>query len=120
MTVLDIWLGGGDPKLAKSITIFKNGALKGLASVKFDAMEAWFEEDEQIFIHPRDPYKVDFCDFKLLRTRHESDNLQSACRHLAIVEAHPRRSQRHRNREYTPATSPFRDWTSNAHIHPKD
>src|SRR5215213_7164545 len=27
--------------------------------VRFDwhAMDAWFEEDEEVFVHPRDPYK---------------------------------------------------------------
>ncbi|KAF5326684.1 hypothetical protein D9619_003962 [Psilocybe cf. subviscida] len=50
-------LAGLQPNSAPSITLYKTGALAGLAVVKFDAMEAWFEEDEQIFIHPRDPYK---------------------------------------------------------------
>lgn len=29
------------------------------ATVRFDwqAMDAWFEEDEQVYVHPRDPYK---------------------------------------------------------------
>lgn len=31
-------------------------ALSGLYAFYFDAMDAWFEEDEQIFVHPRDPY----------------------------------------------------------------
>lgn len=34
------------------------GDLAGLVSIKFDAVDAWFEEDEQIFVHPKDPYKV--------------------------------------------------------------
>lgn len=51
-------LAGYQPNTAPSITLYKTGTLAGLALVKFDAMEAWFEEDEQIFIHPRDPYKV--------------------------------------------------------------
>lgn len=39
-------------------TLHKTGPLSGLATLKFDAMDAWFEEDEEIFIHPKDPYKV--------------------------------------------------------------
>ncbi|KAL0579054.1 hypothetical protein V5O48_002947 [Marasmius crinis-equi] len=31
--------------------------LAGLAKIDFKAMDAWFEEDEQIFVHPKDPYK---------------------------------------------------------------
>jgi uncharacterized protein (DUF427 family) len=31
--------------------------LDGLARIEWDAMDAWFEEDEEVFVHPRDPYK---------------------------------------------------------------
>jgi hypothetical protein len=41
-----------------SATLHKTGPLSGLATLEFEAMDAWFEEDEQIFIHPKDPYKV--------------------------------------------------------------
>ena len=30
--------------------------LRDLIRLDWDAMEAWFEEDEQVFTHPRDPY----------------------------------------------------------------
>jgi uncharacterized protein (DUF427 family) len=30
--------------------------LRGLVRLEWDAMDAWFEEDEQVFTHPRDPY----------------------------------------------------------------
>lgn len=30
--------------------------LQGTVRIEFDAMDAWFEEDEQIYVHPRDPY----------------------------------------------------------------
>ncbi len=30
--------------------------LRGLVRLDFGAMDAWFEEDEEIFVHPRDPY----------------------------------------------------------------
>jgi uncharacterized protein (DUF427 family) len=29
--------------------------LRGRVRFEFDAMDAWFEEDEEIFVHPRDP-----------------------------------------------------------------
>lgn len=32
--------------------------LAGLLKIKFEAADAWFEEDEQMFGHPKDPYKV--------------------------------------------------------------
>lgn len=31
--------------------------LKGHVRFEWDAMDAWFEEDEEVFVHPRDPYK---------------------------------------------------------------
>lgn len=30
--------------------------LRGLVRVKWDAMDAWFEEDEEVYTHPRSPY----------------------------------------------------------------
>lgn len=30
--------------------------LRGTVRFQWDAMEAWFEEDEQVYTHPRDPY----------------------------------------------------------------
>lgn len=30
--------------------------LKGYGAFYFERMDAWFEEDEQIFVHPKDPY----------------------------------------------------------------
>ena len=31
-------------------------ALRDTVRLKWDAMEAWFEEDEEVYTHPRDPY----------------------------------------------------------------
>lgn len=39
------------------ILIFENGPLDGLVRLEFGAMDAWFEEESQIYVHPRDPYK---------------------------------------------------------------
>ena len=39
--------------------VFTDEALEGLAgTIRFDwdAVDAWFEEDEQVFVHPRNPY----------------------------------------------------------------
>ncbi|MDL4813771.1 DUF427 domain-containing protein [Actinomadura opuntiae] len=30
--------------------------LRGLVRLAWDAMDAWFEEDEEVFVHPRNPY----------------------------------------------------------------
>ncbi|MFC5750627.1 DUF427 domain-containing protein [Actinomadura rugatobispora] len=31
--------------------------LRDLVRLEWDAMDAWFEEDEEVFVHPRDPHK---------------------------------------------------------------
>ncbi|CCH29767.1 DUF427 domain-containing protein [Actinosynnema sp. NPDC047251] len=31
-------------------------ALRGLVRLEWDAMDEWFEEDEPVYVHPRDPY----------------------------------------------------------------
>lgn len=36
---------------------FQRGPLEDFVRFPFDAMGAWFEEDEQIYVHPKDPYK---------------------------------------------------------------
>jgi uncharacterized protein (DUF427 family) len=50
--------------------VYTEDSLKGLAGhVRFewDALDAWFEEDEEVFVHPRNPYsRVD----ALRSTRH--------------------------------------------------
>ncbi len=38
--------------------IREDGKLAGLLKITFGAMDVWFEEDEQVFVHPKDPYKV--------------------------------------------------------------
>ncbi|KAI3615050.1 hypothetical protein WG66_016924 [Moniliophthora roreri] len=41
----------------QAVTVFTQGKLAGLLKIDFRAMDAWFEEDEQVFVHPKDPYK---------------------------------------------------------------
>ncbi|MFQ5614639.1 MAG: DUF427 domain-containing protein [Anaerolineae bacterium] len=31
--------------------------LRGYVAFEWDKMDAWFEEDEEVYVHPRDPYK---------------------------------------------------------------
>ncbi|OBZ72580.1 hypothetical protein A0H81_07780 [Grifola frondosa] len=37
--------------------MYLEGDLEGLVQLDFGSMDAWFEEDEEIFVHPKDPYK---------------------------------------------------------------
>ncbi len=49
----------GELSRPSSVSVYGADALAGLAgTVRFDwaALDAWFEEDEEVFVHPRDPY----------------------------------------------------------------
>ncbi|KAL4889901.1 hypothetical protein BDV59DRAFT_102501 [Aspergillus ambiguus] len=40
-----------------AVTHIQSGVLKDYAKISFDAVDAWFEEDERMYGHPKDPYK---------------------------------------------------------------
>ena len=48
----------GTRKAERAVTKHLDGDLAGLVQITFSAADAWFEEDEEIFVHPKDPYKV--------------------------------------------------------------
>lgn len=48
----------GARKPERAVTKHLDGNLSGLLQIVFDAADAWFEEDEEIFVYPKDPYKV--------------------------------------------------------------
>jgi uncharacterized protein (DUF427 family) len=35
---------------------YEDGLAKGLVGVRWDAVDRWLEEDEEVIVHPRDPY----------------------------------------------------------------
>jgi|SRR5712671_2031929 len=43
---------------AGAVTVPKNGKFKDLVKIAFDKVDAWLEEDDEIHVHPKDPYKV--------------------------------------------------------------
>jgi len=43
-------------KSTDRVLIFEKGPLEGLVRFEFKAMDAWFEEDQQIYDHPKNPY----------------------------------------------------------------
>lgn len=45
------------PKTVDNVLFLLRDPLKNLIRFPFDKMGAWFEEDEQIYVHPKDPYK---------------------------------------------------------------
>jgi uncharacterized protein (DUF427 family) len=46
-----------DGKSTERILVFSKGPLEGLIRFNFADMDAWFEEDMRIYVHPKDPYK---------------------------------------------------------------
>ncbi|KLO08909.1 DUF427-domain-containing protein [Schizopora paradoxa] len=46
-----------DKVAPRAAVLFTSGSLSGLIKLTFGTMDAWFEEEEQIFVHPKDPYK---------------------------------------------------------------
>jgi uncharacterized protein (DUF427 family) len=49
----------GDTVRSGAAAVYTDDVVKGLAgTVRFawDALDSWFEEDEQVFVHPRSPY----------------------------------------------------------------
>jgi uncharacterized protein (DUF427 family) len=48
-----IFLGCRGREALQLVTALKSGRLFG---EYWDELDAWFEEDEQVFVHPRDPY----------------------------------------------------------------
>ncbi|KAI0687658.1 DUF427-domain-containing protein [Cytidiella melzeri] len=47
----------GNRKANAAVSKYLKGDLAGLLNIEFGAVDAWFEEDEQIYVHPKDPYK---------------------------------------------------------------
>ena len=49
----------GDVRRARAARVVTDSPIDGLnGTVRFewDALDSWFEEDEQVFVHPRNPY----------------------------------------------------------------
>ena len=44
------------PRAARVVTKATVDGLDGMVRFEWAALDAWFEEDEQVFVHPRDPY----------------------------------------------------------------
>jgi uncharacterized protein (DUF427 family) len=58
-TVAVYGLRAGEIERPSCVRAFTASSLEGVAGrarVDWDALDAWFEEDEQVFVHPRNPY----------------------------------------------------------------
>ncbi|KAG2071742.1 DUF427-domain-containing protein [Suillus decipiens] len=50
----------GEREARDAVTLYQTSDSKdlaGLFKIKFSAADAWFEEDERVYVHPKDPYK---------------------------------------------------------------
>lgn len=54
-TVHDVVVDG--VRIPAAASRFPDPDLRDLVKLHFDAMDEWLEEDEPIYVHPRDPYK---------------------------------------------------------------
>jgi uncharacterized protein (DUF427 family) len=63
--------------------------LKGLIAFYWDRMDQWFEEDEEVFVHPRDPYhRVDIVrTSRQVRVSIDGERLAESTRALALFES---------------------------------
>jgi len=58
-TARRLTLRSGERERPRAGRLFSEDAIPGLSGMvrfEWDALDAWFEEDEQIFVHPRNPY----------------------------------------------------------------
>jgi len=79
----DVALSSGDESL--DLRRFDDPDLAGYVTLSWDALEHWYEEDEEVFVHPRDPFvRID----SLHSSRHvrvERDGRTLAESHAPIV-----------------------------------
>lgn len=61
---------------------------QGRVGVRWDAVDAWFEEDERVFVHPRDPFhRIDtFATSRRVRVRAGGQTLAESTRTKALYE----------------------------------
>ncbi len=104
--IFDVRVGGH--VAARSASAYRDPAidsLRGHVRLDWQSMDAWFEEDEEVFVHPRDPYtRVD----ALRSTRHVVVELGGevlADSHAPVILYETGHPPRH----YLPATDVRRD-----------
>ncbi|KAL8738724.1 MAG: hypothetical protein Q9181_000546 [Wetmoreana brouardii] len=47
----------GEKRVSDRVLVFEKGPLAGLTRLEFKQMDAWYEEDQFMVGHPKDPYK---------------------------------------------------------------
>ena len=87
--VRDLRAGDADrPRAARVVTESPISGLAGTVRFEWAAMDAWFEEDEQVFVHPRSPYtRVDAVrSNRPVRVELDGTVLADACSSVMVFE----------------------------------
>ena len=76
------------PRAARVLRDSPSDGLSGTVRFEWDAMDAWFEEDEQVFVHPRSPYvRVDALrSNRTVRVELDGVVLADACSSVMVFE----------------------------------
>ena len=69
--------------------VYEEGLAEGLVGVRWDAVDSWLEEDEEVIAHPRDPYhRIDLRDTsRLVTVALDGETLAESSDALALFEA---------------------------------
>ena len=68
---------------------YQDGLAEGLVGLRWDAVEVWLEEDEEVMFHPRDPYhRIDLRDSsRLVEVELDGETLARSTNAVALFEA---------------------------------
>lgn len=67
---------------------YEDGLARGLVGVRWEAVDQWLEEDEEVIVHPRDPYhRIEVRDTsRLVRVELDGELLAESTSALALFE----------------------------------
>jgi uncharacterized protein (DUF427 family) len=76
-------------RLGDAAWVYDSGLAEGLVGIRWDAADRWLEEDEEVIVHPRDPYhRIELRDTsRLVTVALDGETLAESSRALALFEA---------------------------------
>lgn len=113
----------GDRIAEAAVILFQDGPFRDFVKVVFDKADAWFEEDERVYAHPKDPYKVDLL-FSITSCTSCVCVWLIDCLlanpNLPLLQAYSRRDRWRRSRQYTETETALRDRPADKIVYPHD
>lgn len=87
-TARRVGLKVGDVSRPKAGRVYTEEPLAGLVRLDWAALDAWFEEDEEVFVHPRNPYsRVDALrSTRTVRVEHDGTVLAESSSAVFVFE----------------------------------